>query len=108
MADRRRRQAELVGGAGEIQVPGRRFQRPQRRVYRVQKRATILKQKFNDPVKTTRFPFCVSMGDGGDSKKSSNRILAPESLKRPCPSLLIRRTVRCGRSPTGCARREPR
>ena len=29
MADRRRRQAELVRGAGEIEVPGRRFQRPQ-------------------------------------------------------------------------------
>ena len=29
MADRRRRQAEFVGGAGEIQVPGRRLQRPQ-------------------------------------------------------------------------------
>ena len=30
VADRGRRQAELVGGAGEIEVPGRRFQRPQR------------------------------------------------------------------------------
>ena len=88
MADRRRRQAELVGGAGEIQVPGRRFQRPQG-TGTGHETSHDLQDKFDDPVKTTRFPFRFQWRDGDSSKKSSNRISCPEKRNEPCPSSSI-------------------
>ena len=74
VADRRRRQPELIRGPGEIEVPGRRFQRPQCAGSGQQAGQIDLQIKLDDMEKTTRFSFVFQSGMMGAIETPSNRI----------------------------------